>query len=74
LKKSFPLLSLVSTTLSRPLVACVVCFGQSADKNVGRAYFWGIIVMLACTAALLSAIGFTIYRLEVAHQKASKEV
>lgn len=53
------------STLQAPLKACVVCFGQSGDLNISRAYFWGIVLMLACTAVLLTAIGIVVYRIEV---------
>lgn len=50
--------------------ACAVCFGQTGDPNISRAYFWGIILMLGVTAGLLAAIGIAIYRIELAHREA----
>jgi len=59
------------TLLAGPLHACAVCFGETGDPNISRAYFWGIVLMLACTASILAALGLAIYRIELAHREAN---
>jgi len=67
-RKTFALFPIISAALPAPLKACAVCFGQTNNPNIGRAYFWGILIMLGFTGALLAAIGFAVYRIETAHR------
>ena len=53
-----------------PLHACAVCFGQTGDSNISRAYFWGILLMLLITGSILAVLGYAVYRIEKAHQEA----
>lgn len=69
-RKTFILFPIIDAALAAPLRACAVCFGQTGNPDIGRAYFWGILVMLAFTATLLAAIGFTFYRIEAARKSA----
>lgn len=51
-----------------PLKACAVCFGQTDNPDIGRAYSWGLLLMMAFTFALLATIVLAVCRLEAARK------
>lgn len=56
--------------LLRALYACPVCFGETDNPGLGRAYNLGIFILLGFTFLLLGGLAFVAYRIEVAREKA----
>lgn len=56
--------ALRSSLAPRFLHACAVCFGQADNADIGRAYGFGIVIMLGFTFLILGALGIAIYRIE----------
>lgn len=47
-----------------PLWACTVCFGANDNGQLSRAFFFGGVILLTCTFALLGGLVYAIVRLE----------
>ncbi len=46
------------------LFACAVCFGQSDSGDLGRAYSFGVLILMGFTFLILGALVLTVYRIE----------
>ena len=53
---------MISAACPRPIHACAVCFG--ADGDVGKAYTWGVAVMLGATFSIMASLIYAAYRME----------
>ncbi|MFI5362424.1 MAG: hypothetical protein ACHQ49_10675 [Elusimicrobiota bacterium] len=49
----------------RAASACAVCFGQADGKSgFANGIFWGIVILLSVTMALVGGIGYAIWSVE----------
>jgi len=60
-------LSLISSA-----VACAVCFAPSVDSGLGRAFNFGIAILLGSTMLILSSLALTIYSIEKRKNRAER--
>jgi hypothetical protein len=57
--------------LPRAASACAVCFGKSEGaKGLLDGLWWGIILLLSATFAMVGGIGWALYKTEKAREKA----
>lgn len=66
-------LALAALSTPRLARACAVCFGLDANAaTLGRAYTWGIFILIACTFGILACIVYAMVRIEVQRAEALK--
>lgn len=57
-------LSAILLGLPGALQACAVCFGKTDNLNLGKAFNWGILILLAFTFSILAVLILTMYKIE----------
>ena len=56
---------LAAPLLVRSAAACAVCFGKAdGAKGLIDGIWWGIVLLIAVTMSLVSAIGYALYAVE----------
>ena len=56
--------AMLAVAVPSPLFACAVCFGQSDNAAIGRAYSVGIFILMGFTFLIMGALAVTAYRIE----------
>ena len=59
-------MSLLALLPASLLSACPVCFGASDQPDLGSAFRWGIVLLLAATGLMLAGIIAAVRRIEKA--------
>lgn len=54
--------------------ACAVCFGATGNEHIGRAFTWGIAIMLGFTFVILGGFALAIYNIEKRRRLVDAEV
>ena len=55
-----------------PLFACATCFGQTDNAGLGRAYAWGVFILMGFTFSILGALALAVYRIEAGRAAIAK--
>lgn len=50
--------------------ACPLCFSRGASPDLINAYFWGLVLLIAPTFAILSVFVYAVYRIEAGRNAA----
>jgi hypothetical protein len=57
--------------LPRAARACAICFGGLDNKSgLAAGFWWGIVILLAITMALVAAIGWAVWSVEKGREEA----
>lgn len=56
--------------LAGPASACSTCFGQNDGSGLYDGFWWGIVILLGITFALVGAFAWTLWRVEKARMRA----
>lgn len=65
MRPAAPVLALLPALLPRAASACAVCFGGAqANKGLIDGFWWGIVVLLTVTMAMVGGIGWLLYKVE----------
>ncbi len=59
-------MSLLALIPARLLSACPVCFGKSDQPDLGAAFRWGIVLLLAATVFMVAGIVAAVVKIEKA--------
>ena len=58
--------------LSSAAAACATCFGQADGSGLYDGFWWGIVVLLAVTFALVGGFAWMLWRVEKARMRAER--
>ena len=50
--------------------ACPLCFSRGASPDLINAYFWGLVLLIVPTFAILSVFVYAVYRIEAGRNAA----
>ena len=56
--------------LAAPAAACATCFGQNDGSGHYDGFWWGIVILLGITFALVAGFAWTFWRVEKARMRA----